>query len=522
MKRAVLLVLAACAGAAPRVAPVPGAAHEHEHASPALAASLRDAELGAYEIVTVPPADLDVTLAARVEPSPAVLVTVTSRLEAIELEMASSPAKLEIRDAAGPLPADVQAGHVRLSRAPKLPVTFRYEIAADGADPHVSEATSLRATAEHVLLLPVTDARVRVRLTFDVAKAAMEHAASTFGSGLVEEAAMTVRELSHAAFVAGQVYDAHFDAYEGQDNFAWIGETAFDPRWMAADVASTRSALGIYFGDRQPVAFRMIASGERTAGPFTVLPRTKAILLVVDPATPWHGALRLTTTLPLVARWIGGVLPADAESVAWFEGGVGRFVAREVLFASGGLAPSEYVAEVNRSIATVALGPDPVARGDLMATEADARLRRQKRSLREVLRKLVSQGGTMTRARWEQVLGDALPGPDAPLSADALGSCFTTATLTFEEFALGMEKNPKEHVLEAVDPKGPAYRAGLRNGEKLLSLAFQDGRADVPVVATVERKGKPVDVRFAPVGKTARGTGMKRVPGVEEALCARP
>lgn len=510
MRRWGLLVLAACAGAAPIAAPVPRAAPAHppelEHA-----------------VVTVPPAaDLDVTLAARIEPSPAVLVTVTSRLEATELEMASSPVKLEISDAAGPLPSDVQAGHVRLSRAPKLPVTFRYEIAADGADPHVSEATSLRATAEQVLLLPVSDAKVRVRLTFDVAKAAMEHAASTFGTGLVEDASMTVRELSHAAFLAGQVYDAHFDAYEGQDHFAWIGETAFDPRWMAADVASTRSALGIYFGDRQPVAFRMLVSGERTGSPFAVLPRAKAILLVVDPTTPWHGVLRLTAALPLVSRWIGAVLPADAESVGWFEGGVARFVAREVLFASGGLAPSEYVTEVNRSIATAALGPDQVARGDLMATEADARLRRQKRSLREVLRTLVSQGGTMTRARWEQALGDALPRPDAPLSADALGPCFTTATLTFEEFALGMEKNPKEHVLESVDPKGPAFRAGLRNGEKLLSLAFQDGRADVPVVATLERKGKPVVVRFAPVGKTARGTGMKRVPGVEEAPCARP
>lgn len=89
------------------------------------------------------------------------------------------------------------------------------------------------------------------------------------------------------------------------------------------------------------------------------------------------------------------------------------------------------------------------------------------------------------------------------LPADAFGGCLTVETLTRPAYWLGLDlaETGKTRALASVDPTGPAYAAGLREGMKYLGRqGGKPGDSTVEIGLAVEENGKPRVIRFLPKG----------------------
>src|SRR5690606_13273628 len=104
-----------------------------------------------------------------------------------------------------------------------------------------------------------------------------------------------------------------------------------------------------------------------------------------------------------------------------------------------------------------------------------------------------------------------------------LGPCHRVVPRDFLLFAAGFDvaatlQSSDGHPV-ALDPKGPAARAGLLATDVVRFVELQDGRTDVPVEIGLERGGKPQKLSYAPIGATVRGVAVERVPSRPELEC---
>ncbi|MCB9753055.1 MAG: hypothetical protein H6713_24125 [Myxococcales bacterium] len=431
------------------------------------------------------------------------------------------------------------------------------------------------ASAEETLLLPEDGPPVvEFALTWSRGAAAgLERVASTLGLPNARGPAR-LTALRHAAFLAGALGHAEFRATVGADDFAWSGEPSFDLRWSAAETAGARSAVDVYFGAdlaKTPRFTALLAVDVDFAGAAgaQAFPRGDGLYVALNPGAPWDARVRLEVAQALVFRWIGGRLRlvdlADAprERGAWFDAGFARAVAREVLVELGTLSATDYLEELHALLGERATSPSRAAsldelarragggdaealdmlavRGALYATRLDAILRARGGSLQQLLQQLVEEARTQQRAelpltalttRVEQLAGPAevtafrraiLEGDALELPADALGPCFTPTRRTYTRFVLGFDATGSwattPPTIVGLQPDGPAARAGLREGERLLSITADPDAPREPAEITVERDGQSATVRYRPAGPTVRAQGWKRRPGADPQQC---
>lgn len=576
-----LLLASSSACRAPAVAtsppPVPAAA-----GSPA-PASTRDAGDG--------PPRLVIRLALRLEGRPALVIDLRGRgLHAqrwvIPALASAALAELVVRDDEGELAAAVERegarARVSLARRPSGELHLRYALTPEQglAAPEIPPGLGLRldptralAVAEEVLLLPEDDppAKLAVELAWEPAPPHLLRLASTLG---VEPGRHEVDldALRHAAFLAGPLGTAIFRDPAGDDDFAWSGETSFDLRWSAAEIAGTRSAVDLYFGAASTRRFTTLLAvdvdypGDGVGA--LVFPREGGLYVAISPGAEWDARARLAVAEGLVHRWIGGRLRLDPgvdgppEAGAWFDVGFRRAIAREVLVDLGTLGADDLLDEVhglvgelltsplrdksNHQVAALAAAGDSdampllAARGALYASRVDALLR-GRGGLRGLVRGVIADAQerraatlpqadlidrirrTISHDETRTLAAAVLGGRPLPLPADLLGPCFIATSRTYTRFELGFDAARSEAAtppaIVGLDPRGPAARAGLAEGEPLHSIVAD--RSDPALLAevTVERGGAPLTVSFRPRGATVRGQGWRRSPRADPKRC---
>lgn len=412
---------------------------------------------------------------------------------------------------------------------------------------------------------------VRLRVETSPLGSAGTKGGSTFGASEDTHVQARGLDLARATYAAGPAGMALFDAPEGHDEALWIGYTAFDPRPIAADVASFRTAARTVFGDATsgPSTF-LIVTDARKQGSYHVERRSGGLVLHVSAAETWSAPLRITVATAVLQRWLGGELwigPEGARSreALWFTEGLTRFLARDLLFRFGLVTAEEVALEVEGQLATAltsphaerpqselagAMAPGVVpllaARGALYAARVDGLLRAKsdgKTSLVTVLRALLGEarrtGAALPLSRWTASVGEALGagadeakaferhverGEVAPFASDALGPCLRTTTRRYVAFDLGFDlaatRGQESPVVRGLDPKGPAYKAGLRDGDLVEKASFEGGRPDVTAVVETTRGGKARTLRYLPAGKSADGQGFART-AVSAERCVR-
>ncbi|MCA9637347.1 MAG: hypothetical protein KC420_15080, partial [Myxococcales bacterium] len=70
-----------------------------------------------------------------------------------------------------------------------------------------------------------------------------------------------------------------------------------------------------------------------------------------------------------------------------------------------------------------------------------------------------------------------------------------------------------------LDPRGPAARAGLREGERLHSVVADRSDPSIPAEVVVERRSGPITVTYRPRGASVRGQGWRRSPRADPKFC---
>jgi hypothetical protein len=388
-------------------------------------------------------------------------------------------------------------------------------------------------------------------------------AVSSIGLGAERRAPMTERAIDDAVFAAGYLGSAVFDAPEGKDEAAWFGSPLFDPRPLAAEVASFRSAVRERLRDHWDAPLTTILSVEIATPAFDVRRAPASVVLQVAPGQVLSAQLRLSILHQVMKEWIGGRLTLVDESgtePVWFSEGLCRYLARQLAFEFGLISPLDYIDELNAlaaiqsvlgapghavACATEAALPGgafsscrnvlALARGALLAGELDRVLTARGKSLSGLLADWLREApAPLTPSTWAAALQRDAGDPATALLASfargaaivppraAFGPCFTNAPLRLAESDLGFEyrKDGANTVagwlVTHVPERSPAFAAGLRAEAAISAIDFAPYAADRPIrllLANGER------LEYRPRTHAVPGVTWKRVAGVPDQRC---
>jgi hypothetical protein len=496
-------------------------------------------------------------------------------------EGAPAVSDLVLRDDDGPVAFEKTAAgsglRVTLARATNGAVRAAYDVAAAGgaAEPLQPLVTqdAFRVSGESLLLLPVAYDEKPVPTKLHIAADALgaSGAASSFGIGGERDKTVRGRFLRHAAFLAGQLGTATFHTLDAEDEAAWIGLTAFDPRAVASEAAIIRGAVETFFGAREAAPMPLLIMGHvRPARLFSMSRRSNSMLLNVGMQEPWGPVGRIAVAHQVTQKWIGGAVwvgpddPVHEAESYWFSEGVARFFARDILFRVGLLDPDEVRDSVGVDLAAWYTSPRRsesnqavaahigsegamsllVARGSLYALGANARLRAKsggKKSLDMVMLELLreareSHQRVLPLASWigalRRELGDQEPGifeeavgsgRRLELPPDVLGPCFRRVDGKYARFDLGFDEaatraSPR-HTIAGLEHGGPAERAGLRSSDALVRASYEPASGQTPVELEVERDGKPLKLTYTPAGEARSGHVWARRKDIPNERC---
>lgn len=457
--------------------------------------------------------------------------------------------ELAVTDAKGELEALAEGRGLRLviERALTAPLTIRYTVTPAWTSGCPFEVTPNRAVFCGGAALAVPegddgrDRSLAIRMVSD--EDLYRAAASSFGLGRDAHVTASFAEVARAGFLFGDIHHARFDAPEGRDHAAWLGYFAFDPRWVAAEAAGIRTAvdrwLRIRRPDDDPTVGLLFAGVADTTQRVRIRPLHRGALIEAGPSAVWSPRARLDLARHLVQRTIGGAVSIVAPGADWwFDEGVAHGIALRVLLDVGVVTREEAAAEVSSWLAHEALS-DP-ARASLATLtravgDADEGVRADARALlasRGALFALASSGEGLQRAARQlltlraaqagrgveadtlfaavgQELGAARAqglraaledGTPIPLRASDVDPCLSMVTRRVAAFDLGFTPSLATDRVVAVDPTGPAARAGVREGDTIASLDHVDGNAQQPVALTLERGETTVRLSYLPRG----------------------
>ncbi len=120
-----------------------------------------------------------------------------------------------------------------------------------------------------------------------------------------------------------------------------------------------------------------------------------------------------------------------------------------------------------------------------------------------VVRELGAAGGD----RFEAVIVQGTASPEPP--SDAFGPCFERVKRSFPQFELGFDEPAHGRRLRGLVPGSAAAKAGLLEGDELVSVESAPLFPDQEAVVTVDRAGVRRVVRYFPASQTVLREGFE-------------
>jgi len=208
----------------------------------------------------------------------------------------------------------------------------------------------------------------------------------------------------------------------------------------------------------------------------------------------------------------------------WFKEGFTQYYAYKLVYLAGMMPLSAYVESLNRDLRLYPGSADPYIRGRGIALWLDGEIRREskgKKSLNSVMldmvhgvdkpltleRILQTAGRYLTPAARRQFEGAANQGDVLLPAADAALPGCAALGVSMEElpvFDLGFDfaASRLANRVIGVREDGPAWRAGLRDGQKLTQLSVYNGQPDRLATFTIDAGGQPQVIQYYPRGKS--------------------
>jgi len=222
-----------------------------------------------------------------------------------------------------------------------------------------------------------------------------------------------------------------------------------------------------------------------------------------------------------------GALSNEADrATTWFKEGFTNYYAYLLLYRAGVLPARTYVDSLNQDLRKFPTSNDPYVRGRILALWLDAAIRRDsqgQRSLDDVMFDMVrTSTQSITLARTLDTAGRYLSADArrqlqravvehgdlaAPEAVPSLGACVRPALEDLPTFDLGFDLAASATAKQAVGvvPDGPAFAAGLRNGQVLGRISVYNGQADRLATVIVRTDNGDQPIAFYPRGKAIPG-----------------
>jgi len=357
-----------------------------------------------------------------------------------------------------------------------------------------------------------------------------------------------------AVFIAGKdVHVARFQTAHGDLRIAWRGQfTTFSSNEFNAAASKTIDAEQKFWNEGQPHFLVTIAPtvpggpGDRSirgtglgdAFAMAGLPNSRIDDLKVILAHEYFHSWNPTR--------LGGFDDDEERAEYWFSEGFTDYYARKLAYESHTIDAPQFAAAWNDSLSAYAVSPYrtasnsiivekfwtddqvqklPYQRGAILAATLDSQWRGQGKSLdgfmrtlrRQVQADLAAHRGHVklidrldrAAAAYGVSFGDTIErnmigGEPLRLSQDSFGPDFKVVDEELPTFYLGYDRarTAATGIFAGVDPDGPAYKAGLRDGMKRVSFEGGDPNdSRVPLTWHVlDLEGKPAAFTYQPQG----------------------
>ena len=219
-----------------------------------------------------------------------------------------------------------------------------------------------------------------------------------------------------------------------------------------------------------------------------------------------------------------GLVPSgyDQELIKWFKEGATEYYAQLLTYRAGLLPASNYVNSLNKDLRSFPTSTSEYVRGRIISLWLDGTIRRESQghhSLDNVMfdmvrgahqpytqaRILATAGRYLTprsRALLQHAVNDHANLP-APEQIPSLGDCAHASLQDLPTFDLGLDldRTRATHLVTGVVEDGPAFIAGLRNGQPFVSVSVDRGEPERLAKFTIHTAEGDKQISFYPRGK---------------------
>ena len=223
-----------------------------------------------------------------------------------------------------------------------------------------------------------------------------------------------------------------------------------------------------------------------------------------------------------------GTVPTgyDVSKIKWFREGPTDYYGQLLTYRAGFLSAADYVNSLNIALRRFATTDDEYVRGRVISLWLDGTIRKEsngRTSLDDVMFDLVRQKDQpytlerilavidrfLSQASQQQLLA-AVSRHGAltmPAQLPVLGSCVKANLGNYPTFDLGFDfdKSQTTKVVSGVVDGGPAFRAGLRDGDKLLGWSYSKHDPDRQARFTIASQDGPKRIAYLPQGRPEQG-----------------
>lgn len=433
---------------------------------------------------------------------------------------------------------DGSAGERTVQYPPKHYIVIAWDMANDWTGPFrhpmqfhgVIMPEYLEINGANALVHPKLDSRTPVTVRFDWRKLPANWVlATSFGAGSgaadrCQSYSGPWEAVTEALFAAGDFRLRPFHIGTQPAVLAIRGKWIFTDEQPISDIQSAVSVVRDFWHDHNfPYYLVTLKPYDQDHGNSDGSQFTNAFWLYLsrlDPLStqiwiPAHEAFHAWNPHRM------GILPADDAPITWFSEGFTRYYGFRLVDRAGLMPLSAYVEWVNRDLRQYPASDDPGVRGHIIALWLDAQIRTEsggKSSLDNVMRDMLRGADLLlttdrvletagrylspdARLRLDQAVRQ---GPQVFAQDDALGPCAHVTVAEQPSFDLGFDfdASTAAHSVIGLRPGGPAFQAGLRDGQRLAGWSVYNDQPDKIATLTIQTDTGRQTIEYYPKGKT--------------------
>lgn len=332
-------------------------------------------------------------------------------------------------------------------------------------------------------------------------------------------------DVNHALFAAGDFRLHPFKIGRRSGVLAVRGTWTFSDGQAADQIGSTiRLVREFWHDDDFPYFLVTLQPFDQDHGSSDGTAYTNAFWMYVTRKDSITGLLSLLAHESFHA-WnplkMGSLSTIEYDRIKWFREGFTQYYADKLAFEGGVQSTSSYVASLNRDLRAFSSSTSEYVRGRVIAIWLDAVIRQEsngKHSLDDVMYRLVHDGQQpMTEQRIFDTVGPYISHESllllkqaadqqwnlpAPASIPGTKACYTAVHGEFPTLDLGLDygKSRSSKTITGTKPDGPAYKAGLRDGQAWVASSYDRDDPNQPAIFTISIDGAEKVISYQPLG----------------------